>query len=36
MSNLNSGYLVIELNTHNKKNEILKDFIKKNRSRSRR
>ena len=29
MSNLNSGYIVIELNNHNKKNEILNKFIKK-------
>ena len=29
MSNLNSGYIVIELNNHNKKNEILDKFIKK-------
>ena len=29
MSNLNSGYIVIELNNHNKKNEILGEFIKK-------
>ena len=28
-SNLNSGYIVIELNNHNKKNEILSEFIKK-------
>ena len=27
MSNLNSGYIVVELNTHNKKNENLSDFI---------
>ena len=29
MSNLNSGYTVVELNTHNKKNENLSDFINK-------
>ena len=29
MSNLNSGYIVIELNNHNKKNEIFSEFIRK-------
>ena len=29
MSNLNSGYIVIELNNHNKKNEVFSEFIKK-------
>ena len=29
MSNINSGFIVIELNNHNKKNEILGDFIRK-------
>tara|TARA_B110000902_G_C14186657_1_gene542576 strand:+ start:173 stop:1033 length:861 start_codon:yes stop_codon:yes gene_type:complete len=29
MSNLNSGYIVIELNNYNKRNEVLSQFIKK-------